>query len=47
MDQQENQHQIEQQKSTTAIETSVEQVADRVPSLEEMLQEAERKAQEH
>ena len=47
MEQQENQHQIEQQKSAAAVETQAEQAADRIPSLEEMLQETERKAQEH
>ncbi|GAB1234854.1 nucleotide exchange factor GrpE [Ferrigenium sp. UT5] len=47
MEQQENKAQISQQEAGATIETSAAQVADKVPSLEEMLQEAERKAQEH
>ena len=47
MEQQENKQQIEQQTVTAAVETPMKQPADKVPSLEEMLQEAERKAQEH
>ncbi|GAB1232742.1 nucleotide exchange factor GrpE [Ferrigenium sp. UT4] len=47
MEQQENKEQIAQQEAGSTIETSATQVADKVPSLEEMLQEAERKAQEH
>lgn len=47
MEQQDNKQQIEQQTTAAAVETPVEQAADRVPSLGEMVQEAERKAQEH
>ncbi len=47
MKQQENQQKIEQQEASGAAETPPEQTTDKIPSLEEMLQEAERKAQEH
>lgn len=47
MEQQENQQQIEQREADGVTETPPEQTTERVPSLEEMLQEAERKAQEH
>lgn len=47
MEQRENKQQIEQQQPANPTETPAEQAADKVPGLEEMLQEAERKAQEH
>ncbi|MBI5889896.1 MAG: nucleotide exchange factor GrpE [Nitrosomonadales bacterium] len=47
MEQKENTPQIEQQAATAGTETPVEQPSDKVPSLEDMLKEAERKAQEH
>ena len=47
MQQHENKQQIEQQQPATPTAVPVEQAADKVPSLGEMLQEAERKAQEH
>lgn len=47
MEQRENKQQIEQQQPANPTETPVEQAADKVPGLAEMLQEAERKAQEH
>ncbi|MFA5371965.1 MAG: nucleotide exchange factor GrpE, partial [Sideroxydans sp.] len=47
MKQQENQQQIEQQEAIDANETPAAQTADKIPSMEEMLQEAERRAQEH
>ncbi|GAB4115433.1 MAG: nucleotide exchange factor GrpE [Sideroxydans sp.] len=47
MEQQENKPQIEQGQETVADEAVAEPATEKVPSLEEMLQEAERKAQEH
>lgn len=47
MEQQENNRKIEQHTTNEASEEVIGQTTDKVPSLEEMLQEAERKAQEH
>ena len=47
MEQQENTPQIEQQQPGPATEPAAENEPDVIPSLEEMLKEAERKAQEH
>ena len=47
MEQQENKPQDDQQAAATENETAAEQTTDTTPSMEEMLQTAERKAQEH
>jgi len=47
MAQNENPQQIEQQAAPAGTETPVGQPSEKVPSIEEMLKEAERKAQEH
>ncbi len=47
MEQQENKPQVDQQEAATASEALAEQTIDTTPSMEEMLQESERKAQEH
>jgi molecular chaperone GrpE len=47
MEQQENNPQLEQQPEIPTMETAAEGKTETVPSLEEMLKEAERKAQEH
>ena len=47
MEQNENTPQIEQQAAPASPETPVEQPSEKTPSLEDMLKEAERKAQEH
>lgn len=47
MEQQENNRKIEQHTTNEASEEVIGQTTDKVPSLEEMLQESERKAQEH
>lgn len=47
MEQNENTQQIEQQAAPANAETPAEQPSDKVPSVEDMLKEAERKAQEH
>jgi molecular chaperone GrpE len=47
MEQNENNQQIEQQTATASAENSETQAKESMPSLEEMLKEAERKAQEH
>ena len=47
MEQKENTQQIEQQATPAATETQAAQPSDKVPSVEDMLKEAERKAQEH
>lgn len=47
MEQQENTPQIEQHEAAASTETAAEQTTDKTPSMEEMLQAAERKAQEH
>jgi len=47
MEQQENKPQDDQQAAAAANETAAEQTTDSTPSMETMLQEAERKAQEH
>jgi molecular chaperone GrpE len=47
MEQNENKAQLEQNEAATTVETAAEQTTDTTPSMEEMLQEAERKAQEH
>ncbi len=47
MEQQENKPQDDQQAAATPNATATGQTADTTPSMEEMLQEAERKAQEH
>ena len=47
MEQNETTQQIEQQATPAGTETPAEQPADKTPSLEDMLKEAERKAQEH
>jgi molecular chaperone GrpE len=47
MEQNENTQKIEQQQAGTNAEPAAVNTADVVPSLEEMLKEAERKAQEH
>jgi molecular chaperone GrpE len=47
MEQNETTQQIEQQATPAGAETTAEQPADKTPSLEDMLKEAERKAQEH
>lgn len=47
MEQQENKPQDDQQAAAAANEASAEQTTDTTPSMEEMLQESERKAQEH
>lgn len=47
MEQNENKAQVEQNEVETANETANEQTTDTTPSMEEMLQAAERKAQEH
>ena len=47
MEQNENTQKIEQQAASPNAETPAEQPTEKVPSLEEMLQDTERKAQEH
>ncbi|OHC83870.1 MAG: nucleotide exchange factor GrpE [Sideroxydans sp. RIFOXYB12_FULL_59_6] len=47
MEQQENKPQDDQQATATSNETPAKQTTDSTPSVEEMLQAAERKAQEH
>ncbi|MEO8333276.1 MAG: nucleotide exchange factor GrpE [Gallionella sp.] len=47
MEQNENTSQIEQQPDISSTEASMAPATESIPSLEEMLQEAERKAQEH
>jgi molecular chaperone GrpE len=47
MEQKENQPQIEQHEAAASAESAAQQHTDKTPSMEEMLQEAERKAQEH
>jgi molecular chaperone GrpE len=47
MEQNEKTQQIEQQAAPASTETPAEQSTESIPSLEEMLREAERKAQEH
>lgn len=47
MEQQENKPQIEQQADIPSTEAAAEKTPEIMPSLEEMLKEAERKAQEH
>jgi len=47
MEQKENQPQIEQHEAAASAESAAKQHTDKTPSMEEMLQEAERKAQEH
>lgn len=47
MEQQENNPKIEQQQAAPAAEPAAENKVEVMPSLEEMLKEAERKAQEH
>jgi molecular chaperone GrpE len=47
MEQQENTPQIEQHEAAASAEAAAEQTTDKTPSMEEMLQAAERKAQEH
>ncbi len=47
MEQQENTPKIEQHEAAASTETAAEQTTDKTPSMEEMLQAAERKAQEH
>jgi molecular chaperone GrpE len=47
MEQNENTQKIEQQAASPNTETPAEQPTEKVPSLEEMLQDTERKAQEH
>jgi molecular chaperone GrpE len=47
MEQQENKPQDDQQAAATENEASAEQTTDTTPSMDEMLQAAERKAQEH
>jgi molecular chaperone GrpE len=47
MEQQENTPQIEQHEAAPSGEAAAEQTTDKTPSMEEMLQAAERKAQEH
>jgi molecular chaperone GrpE len=47
MEQNENTPQIGQQAATSSAETPATQARESIPSLEEMLKEAERKAQEH
>jgi molecular chaperone GrpE len=47
MEQNENTQQIEQQATPANAETPAGQAAETVPSLDDMLKEAERKAQEH
>ncbi|MBU1214330.1 MAG: nucleotide exchange factor GrpE [Gammaproteobacteria bacterium] len=47
MEQNQNKPQLEQNEIETSNETTTEQTAETTPSMEEMLQTAERKAQEH
>lgn len=47
MEQKENNPQIEEQQVADSVETATEATTETMPSMEEMLQAAERKAQEH